>query len=47
VIDSFGVTSTIALTAVPEPASVVSMLVGLPLSLVTLGSLRRRALAKT
>ena len=38
--DSFGVTSSA--TAIPEPASVVMMLIGLPLPLVGLAWLRRR-----
>jgi len=43
--DSFGVAASV--TAVPEPASVVTMLIGLPLSLVGLARLcRHRARAK-
>lgn len=40
-VDIFGVTAQA--TAVPEPASVVTMLIGLPLPLVGLAWLRRRA----
>ena len=39
-VDSFGVTAKV--TAIPEPASVVTMLIGLPLPLVGLAWLRRR-----
>jgi len=44
IIDSFGVTATIS--TVPEPASLVTMLLGIPLPLVVLGLLRRRRLAR-
>jgi len=44
IIDSFGVTATIS--TVPEPASLVTMLMGIPLPLVVLGLLRRRRLAR-
>jgi len=40
IVDSFGVTATI--NAVPEPASLVMMLTGMPLPLVVIGLLRRR-----
>ena len=40
--DSFGVTAKVTATAIPEPASVVTMLIGLPLPLVGLAWLRRR-----
>jgi len=43
VTDSFGVTATIS---VPEPATLVTMLMGIPLPLVVLGLLRRRRLAR-
>jgi len=47
IVDSFGVTATIRANAVPEPASLVTMLTGLPLPLVVVGLLRRRrAMAK-
>jgi len=45
VVDSFGVTATIT-AAVPEPASLVTMLMGIPFPLVVVGLLRRRALAR-
>jgi hypothetical protein len=44
IVDSFGVTATIS--TVPEPASLVTMLMGIPLPLVVLGLLRRRRLAR-
>jgi len=44
IVDSFGVTATIS--TVPEPASLVTMLLGIPLPLVVLGLLRRRRLAR-
>jgi hypothetical protein len=44
VVDSFGVTATISPSAVPEPASFVTMLMGVSFPLVTVGLLRRRAL---
>lgn len=46
IVDSFGVTATITAAAVPEPASLVTMLLGIPLPLVVLGLLRRRRLAR-
>jgi len=46
IVDSFGVTATISANAVPEPASLVTMLLGIPLPLVVLGLLRRRRLAR-
>jgi len=42
VVDSFGVAATITAHAIPEPASLVMMLMGVPLPLVVLGRLRRR-----
>jgi len=45
IVDSFGVTATIT-ASVPEPASLVTMLMGIPLPLVVLGLLRRRRLAR-
>jgi hypothetical protein len=41
--DQFAVAAT--LSAVPEPASLILMLTGLPLPLVVVGLLRRRAAA--
>jgi hypothetical protein len=38
-------TSTVTITAIPEPASVILMLTGMPLPLVLLGLLRRRRAA--
>jgi len=46
VTDSFGVTATITAASVPEPAALVTMLMGIPLPLVVLGLLRRRRLAR-
>jgi len=46
VTDSFGVTATITAQSVPEPATLVMMLMGIPLPLVVLGLLRRRRLAQ-
>jgi len=46
IVDSFGVTATISAATVPEPASLVTMLTGIPLPLVVLGLLRRRRLAR-
>jgi len=46
IVDSFGVTATISASTVPEPASLVTMLTGIPLPLVVLGLLRRRRLAR-
>jgi len=46
VTDSFGVTATVNANSVPEPASMVTMLLGIPLPLVVLGLLRRRRLAR-
>jgi hypothetical protein len=46
IVDSFGVTATITARSVPEPASLVTMLTGIPLPLVVLGLLRRRRLAR-
>jgi len=46
IVDSFGVTATITAQVVPEPASLVTMLMGIPLPLVVLGLLRRRRLAR-
>lgn len=43
IVDTFGVTATI--TAVPEPASLVMMLTGIPLPIVVIGLLRRRRAA--
>jgi len=43
IVDSFGVTATIA---VPEPVSLVTMLLGIPLPVIVLGLLRRRRLAR-
>jgi hypothetical protein len=43
--DGFSGQTTLTATAVPEPASIVMMLTGLPLPLVLLGLLRRRAAA--
>ncbi len=40
--DQFGVSVNATATAIPEPASVVTMLIGLPLPLVGLAWLRRR-----
>jgi len=40
IVDSFGVTATV--TAIPEPASIVMFLTGMPLPLVVVGLLRRR-----
>jgi hypothetical protein len=42
IVDSFGVTATITAAAIPEPASLIMMLTGMPLPLVVLGLLRRR-----
>jgi len=42
IVDSFGVTATITATAIPEPASLVMFLTGMPLPLVVVGLLRRR-----
>ena len=42
--DSFGVTAKA--TAIPEPASVVTILIGLPLPLVGLAWLRRRTVVE-
>ncbi len=41
-VDNFGVTAKATATAIPEPVSVVTMLIGLPLPLVGLAWLRRR-----
>jgi hypothetical protein len=41
IVDSFGVTATVT-AVVPEPASVVMLLTGMPLPLVVVGLLRRR-----
>jgi hypothetical protein len=46
VVDGFGVAARITAAAVPEPASLVTMMMGLPFPLVIVGLLRRRALAK-
>jgi len=43
IVDSFGITATIA---VPEPVSLVTMLLGIPLPVIVLGLLRRRRLAR-
>jgi len=43
--DSFGVSATISAVSVPEPGSLVTMLIGMPLPLVVLGLLRRRRAA--
>jgi hypothetical protein len=43
--DGFTGQTTLTATAIPEPASLVMMLTGLPLPLVLLGLLRRRAAA--
>jgi len=40
-----GFTNTVSVTAIPEPASLVLMLTGMPLPLVVLGLLRRRRAA--
>jgi hypothetical protein len=40
-----GFANTVSLTAIPEPASIVMMLTGMPLPLVVLGILRRRRAA--
>lgn len=45
IVDSFGVTATITAAAVPEPASLVMMLTGIPLPIVVIGLLRRRRAA--
>jgi len=42
IVDSFGVTATIGSVTVPEPASLVVFLTGMPLPLVVVGLLRRR-----
>jgi len=42
IVDSFGVTATVTANAVPEPASIVMFLTGMPLPLVVVGLLRRR-----
>jgi len=44
--DTFGVTSVITAAVVPEPASVVMFLTGMPVPLMVLGMLRRRKAAK-
>jgi hypothetical protein len=44
--DGFSAQVTIAASAVPEPASLVTMLMGIPLPLVVLSLLRRRRLAR-
>jgi len=41
IVDSFGVTATVS-AAVPEPASLITMLTAFPLPLVVVGLLRRR-----
>jgi hypothetical protein len=40
--DTFAVTATVTATAIPEPASMVVMLTGMPLPLAVVGLLRRR-----
>lgn len=42
VVDSFGVTAVVTATSVPEPASLVMLLTGMPVPLVIVGWLRRR-----
>jgi len=42
IVDSFGVAATVRAGAVPEPASLVTMLTALPLPLVVVGLMRRR-----
>jgi len=42
IVDSFGVTATITANVIPEPASIVMFLTGMPLPLVVVGLLRRR-----
>jgi hypothetical protein len=42
---SVGFTNKVTVTGIPEPASVVMMLTGMPLPLVVLGLLRRRRAA--
>jgi len=42
IVDSFGVTATVTANAVPEPASLITMLTAFPLPLVVVGLLRRR-----
>jgi len=42
IVDSFGVTATITATVIPEPASIVMFMTGMPLPLVVVGLLRRR-----
>jgi hypothetical protein len=46
VVDGFGVAARIEAAAVPEPASLVTMMMGVPFPLVIFGLLRRRALAR-
>jgi len=41
IVDSFGVTATVTAVAIPEPASIVMFLTGMPLPLVVVGLLRR------
>jgi hypothetical protein len=42
VVDIFGVTSVVTATSIPEPASLVMLLTGMPVPLVIVGWLRRR-----
>jgi len=42
IVDSAGVTATITANVIPEPASIVMFLTGMPLPLVVVGMLRRR-----
>jgi len=42
IVDSFGVTATVTANVIPEPASIVMFLTGMPLPLVVVGLLRRR-----
>jgi hypothetical protein len=42
IVDSFGVTAVVTTVAIPEPASLVTMLMGIPLPLMLYGLVRRR-----